>query len=387
MTQPHQISSEQDSCSGFATTRRSGQRVRLVFRWLLRGTMLATIIVMAYWVVASDRYVSESIILIQNTEKLAAPSLDLTSLIGVGGGANRPDQLLMREHLLSVDMLLNLDAQLHLRTHFSSTQQDIFSRMWSEDVPLEWFHEHFLSRLSVHFDEISGVLRIRAEDYDPQMAQRIAALLVQNGEAYMNKLSHELAQAQVDFLEQQVIGAYDAVLSASQTLLDYQNKKGLASPTATAESIIAIIAGLEAQRTEMQTQMSALPENLVKKHPAKIRLQQALAAVESQIEQESARLASTEGNTLNTLIFEQQRLQMDVDFKRDVYKTALVALEKGRMDASRTMKLVSVLQTPVFPEYPLEPRRMYNILTTLIVGMLLLGIAKLLESVILDHVD
>jgi len=48
---------------------------------------------------------------------------------------------------------------------------------------------------------------------------------------------------------------------------------------------------------------------------------------------------------------------------------------------------VSVLQAPTLPEYPMEPRRIYNTLVTLLFALMLAGILKLLEGIILDHVD
>lgn len=57
------------------------------------------------------------------------------------------------------------------------------------------------------------------------------------------------------------------------------------------------------------------------------------------------------------------------------------------MDASRTIKKVSVLQSPTLPEYPWEPRRIYGVAATLCVFLMLAGIVKLLEGIILDHVD
>ena len=365
-------------------------RVRKVFRWIQRIIAALALLTLSYWLFSTDRYVSEAIVLIQHTDRIGmGASLDIGAMLGGmgGGGLNRPDQLLLREHLLSVDMMLKLDTALDLRTHYSDTGRDIASRMWFQDASVEWFHRHYLSRAHVDFDDFAGVLRIRAEAYDPKTARNIADMLVAEGERYMNALSHNLAKAQVAFLETQVSFAHDTVLQASQTLLDFQNQKGLASPQATVESINAIIAKLEAQRTDIQTQIGSLPRTLTPDHSNLVMLRQSLAAVERQISQERARLAATTGNPLNSLVAEEQRLQLDVDFTKDVYKTALVALEKGRMDASRTIKLVSVLQSPLLPEYPLEPRRIYGIVATLCIFLMIAGIVKLLEAIVLDHVD
>jgi capsular polysaccharide transport system permease protein len=46
-----------------------------------------------------------------------------------------------------------------------------------------------------------------------------------------------------------------------------------------------------------------------------------------------------------------------------------------------------VLQTATLAEYPMEPRRVYNTIITLLLALMLAGILKLLKSIVLDHVD
>jgi capsular polysaccharide transport system permease protein len=215
----------------------------------------------------------------------------------------------------------------------------------------------------------------------------ISEKLVLEGEAFMNNVANSLAQTQVDFLEKQVVQMHDRLLSARQTLLEYQNKKGLASPMATAESTVAILAKLQTSLTELQTQKSALQSYLVASHPSVVQLNQQIAAVEKQMLQEQAKLASPTGKPLNKTVEEYQRLEMQAAFADAVYKTALSALERGRIEATRTIKKISVVQAPTLPEYPLEPRRIYNTLVALMTAFLLAGIAHLLWAVVQDHKD
>jgi capsular polysaccharide transport system permease protein len=359
--------------------------VRLFSR-LSRFILFATILTIAYWLfIASDRYVSEASVIIRKTDSLATPAFDVSMLIAGVPSVNRGDQLLLREYLLSVDMLKKLDAQLNLKAHYSSTEHDLFSRLWFTDM--EWFHRYYLSRIAVDYDDYAGVLRIKAQAYDKKTAQAIAIMLVSEGERYMNQLSHELAQTQVDFLTNQVDLAQSRFQQASQQLLAFQNEKGLLSPQATAESLNVVIAKLEGQRAQVQTQLAALPRNLNPDHPNIVMLRQSLAAIDRQITEERAKLANPFGQTLNLTMEEFQRLQMEVTFTQELYKAALTALEKGRMDATRMLEKVSVLQAPTLPEYPMEPRRIYNSVITLLFGLMLVGIFKLLESIVLDHVE
>lgn len=366
---------------------KSTIRVKKIFRFISKFILIFCFFILLYWIFSSDRYVSEATILIQNTEEIASPSMDITTLLSGMGGPNKSDQLLLSEYLLSVDMLKKLDNILNLRSYYSDSKWDFASRMWLGKYYVEWFHRYYLSRVTVTYDEFNGVLRIQAQAYDPDTAYNIAKILVQDGEKFMNEMSHSLARVQVEFLNKQVDQSQTQVLIASKNLLNFQNKKGLISPKATIESINTIISKLEEQRTNLQTQLSSLPHKLEKNHPTKKALEQSLLAIERQINQEQKKLASTNGNPLNSLMEEEQLLQLDLKFKQDIYKTSLIALEKGKMDAARTIKQVSIIQHPVIPEYALQPKRIYGIAVTLFISFLILGILNLLKFIILDHVD
>lgn len=359
----------------------------LLRRRILSSAVIASLLAAVYWLaVASDRYVSEARVIIQRTDLAGGQSMDFSSLLG-GAGGSRADQLLLRDHLLSVDMLKKLDAALNLRAHYSDPQHDPLTRMWPQDTPAEWFHRYYLSRVSIELDDYAGVLVVQAQGYDAQTAHAITTQLVQEGERFMNGMAHSLAQDQVAFLEKQVTQMNDRAMQTRQALISYQNKKGLVSPQATAENIAAIVAKLEAQRTELQTQRSAAQAYLVPSHPNIVQLNQQIDAVQKQIAQEQAKLASPDGKPLNRTVEEFQRLEMAAAFAQDVYKTALVALEKGRIEATRTIKKVSVLQAPSVPEAALRPRRFYNTLVFILVALLLAGVAHLLVAIVRDHKD
>nr|WP_321330293.1 chain-length determining protein [Alcaligenes faecalis] len=359
-----------------------------LFDHAVRLILILAVLTTVYWLFfASDRYVSEANVIIRKTDSVGSPSFDLGMLVSGVASADRANQLLLRDYLLSVDMLKKLDESLDLRTHYSSSEHDVISRMWFQDESMEWFHRYYLSRVKVEFDEFSGVLRIQVQAYEPAMAQAITQQLVQEGERYMNELGHEMAQVQVNFLVTQVDQAQERFQKASQDLLNYQNKAGLLSPQATAESINAIIATLEGQRAQLQTQLASLPKSLDRDHPNIQRLKQSLTALDAQIKAEKLKLATPSGGTLNKYVEEFYRLEMNVQFTQELYKSSLSALEKGRIDATRMLEKVSVLQSATLPEYPLEPRRLYNTLVTLLLALILAGILKLLKSIVLDHVD
>ncbi|TCF97051.1 hypothetical protein BZM26_34025 [Paraburkholderia strydomiana] len=362
-----------------------------VFKLLIRLIIAYTILSVPYWLVfASNRYVSNAIVVVQRTDQISGPQVSLPPSVAGLGGATNPnssDQLLLTQYLLSLDMLEKLDAKFDLRSHYSGWHHDPISRMLFKSEPIEWFYQYWLSRVDVEYDEYNGVIDIQVQAYDSETARKIVDFMIHEGEAQMNLISHQLAQSQVDFLTKQVTLTHQLLLDDTQTMIDFQNHQGLVAPETTAQSLNSLIDNLQAQKTAVQTQLGALPSALNADQPTVMLLKKSLASIEEQIRQRRAELASPSKKTLNYTVEEFQRLQMQVGFATDLYKTALSALEHGRIDAARTLKMVSVLQSPTMPGYPLEPARLYKALVAVLIGLALVGVLKLTESIILDHVD
>lgn len=362
---------------------------RKIRNGILGLALLSTVLATVYWtLIASDRYVSEAHIMIQRTELPGVGATDLGGLLsGITNTGNRTDQLVLRDHLLSIDMLKKLDARLHLRAHYSDWHRDPLSRLWFRDEPIEKFHDYFLTRLRIDLDDYTGGLVVDAQAYDPKTAQAIVNTMVQEGEAFMNENDHRLVAAQVRFLEGEVERTHERNERARQAVLAFQNKAGLISPEDSVRQIAGIVAQLQSRRATLQTQLATLQSYLVPNHPDVVSLRQQIQAVEAQMANEQARITSPSGPSLNRTAERFQRLQQEASFSQALYQTTLAALEKGRIDAMRTVKKVSLLQSPTLPEYAAQPKRLYNSLVFGVLAFLLAGVTLLLIAIVRDHID
>lgn len=388
MMQRFRSSSVSQVVARFAAWQQDWLAPAFLRRRTFSVAFIASLLATVYWGgLASDRYVSEAHVVIQRTDMSSPQTMDIGSLLGGGAGGSMVDQMLLRDHLYSVDMLEKLDSRLDLRTHYSDGRRDLLSRMWRDDLPLELFHRHFLSRVEIEFDEYAGVLVIKAQGYTPETAHAIATMLVEEGELYMNTLAHRLANEQVGFLEKQVEQRAAEAMRSRQALLAFQNEKGMVSPQATVDSMASVINRLEAQLTDLKATRNARLGYLSPTAPSVVELDLQIRAIEKQIAQEQARLAAPGGEPLNVVVEEYQRLQMTAEFAQEIYRTALAALEMGRIEATRTLKKVSILQAPTQPQYPLEPRRLYNIVVFVLAALLIAGVIHLLAAIIRDHKD
>jgi capsular polysaccharide transport system permease protein len=334
---------------------------------------------------ASDRYVSEANVVLESPQ-IASASLNLGALL-TGGAGGDGELLLLRDHLLSVDMLRKVDEKVRFREHYSDPAIDFFSRLPDVDVPIENLHDYFLRRISVELDDYAQVLRIRVEAFAPEMALEIAELLLSEGEAHMNAMGQRLADEQVRFLDRQVQDYFARFERARDELIAYQNTHGLVSPAGTVESISAVVAGLEGQLANLKAERSAIASFQRENSPELVKVEAAIRSLSEQITQERARLAQRSGGALNTVSAEYQALELKVQFAQESYSAVLAALETTRIEAARKLKQVSILQSPTLPEYPVEPDRFYNSVVFAIIAILFGLVAQMLILIVRDHRD
>src|SRR3546814_14973 len=138
---------------------------------LLTAAVLFSLLASIYWFfIASDRYVSEAHVIIQRTELTGGTPTDFAGILTGGSSINRGDQLILRDYLRSVDMVKKLDKELNLRAHYSDHQIDPFSRLAS-DATMEELRDYYLSRVSIEYDDYTGVLIIksRSEEHTSEL--------------------------------------------------------------------------------------------------------------------------------------------------------------------------------------------------------------------------
>lgn len=346
--------------------------------------LAAIIAATLYWsVLATERYVSEATVVLGSPE-IAPTSFSFSSLLSGTGGSG--DLLLLREHLLSVDMLRKLDSKLQLREHYSQNTIDFLSRM-SHDASIESFHQHYLNHVSITFDEYSAVLRVRVQAYNSDMAHNMASQLLIAGEAHMNDMGQRLAQEQLNFIDAQVATLSERLVTSREALLTFQNKHGLVSPSGTVESIFAIVSQLEGQLALREAERKAGSRFQSNNAAEMIRLQSQIDALKQQIDLEKSRMAQNSGDALNRLAAEYETIQLQARFALELYSNSLMALENTRVEAARKLKQISILQQPTIPEYPIEPRRVRAIMIFIFFALSIAALLHLVLLVIRDHRD
>lgn len=341
-----------------------------------------------YWgALASDRFVSESKFVIQNaaSEKLA--KFDVSSIISGGGGISNHDSYMVHEYILSWDMLSTLDQRLGLRKHFSSEKIDPISRL-PLDASREDFLEYYRKRVRVDFDDASSITTVSAQAFDPAMAQRIVKLIIAESERFTNRVGHQAAREQVNFIAGELQRAQAKVEKEKKRIIEFQNRNKVLSPEIDTKSISSLVASLNAELALKTAKRNSLATYLKSSSPELKQLDAEIASIKHQIRTEKSKMTGSGNKTaLNHLDADFQELQMGLEFGSNLYRSTLASLETARIDASRKLKHLVLLEQAFLPETAEYPRRAYNIITFTILTLMVYWIGKLAVATIRDHKD
>ncbi|AXF60718.1 sugar transporter [Leclercia sp. W6] len=366
--------------SGFRLAKRSWkQSLKLgSFLWVV---VCFAIAVLYFGVVASDRYVSRAQLVIKQADQIKMLP-DTLSMLGLGG-SNNEDVLLIQDYLNSPDLIAKLDKELGLKAHYQSHKVDYFSRL-SDDVSREAFIEYYRSHLTLHFDDISGVLTVEFQAFDPDYGQRVVSLMLKESDRFINRLGHQVALEQLSFVEKEVDRAYQRVQTEKAKVLDFQNSHHLLSPETTSTARQGLVSQIEGELAQQQAQLKQLQSYMKETAPAVISVQARVNALSGQLEQEKARLTGVDKDAMNEVTARYMDLQTQATLAADLYKSGLISLEQARVEAYRKLKFLLVVSQPTLAEEAEYPRRLYNLTTIgvllcLLYGLIVMGLATLRE--------
>ncbi|MBL8397896.1 MAG: capsule biosynthesis protein [Candidatus Accumulibacter sp.] len=360
------------------------QRNRLELFIIVIPMILLTVY---YTLIASERYVSESRIVIKQGGDLGQQLVGLTiPFLGMSGGPNKDDAMLVMEFIHSPDLLDRLDQNLGLKEQFSQTGFDIVN-----DLPPWAKREDFINiyrrRVDLRYDNQRGVLVIGTWAKSGEQAQKLNQAILAEAEKFINELSHKIAREQLDFAGKEMLAARENLEKAKEALLQYQNNSSFVDPAVELGMTSQVIAGLQAQLAAKEVELKMLLAMMQENAPQVLSLRQVVASLRVQIQDERQKIASSQAKGLNRKAAAFLDYKSMVDFQSDVYRASLVATEKLRVEAARKIRSLAVISSPQIPERAEYPQRLYLLAVWLLGLCVLYGFVRLGIETIEDHRD
>ncbi|MCP5149649.1 MAG: hypothetical protein H6982_02780 [Chromatiales bacterium] len=356
---------------------------------LLRSFLLLvgipTLVSAAYYgLLASDIYISETRYAIRSGDDTPAAGLLSSVFGGSAGSSTSNDTIIVRDYILSRDMLRALQERLDLFAHYSSADVDILARMAS-DATEEEFLDHYRSMVDVTIDTSSNVTTLRVRAYDAAMSQRIATNLIDLSEQLVNRLSERITTDTLSFARREADEAETRVRDASDAVTRFRNETRSVDPSQETSAVLGIVTQLESQLASARADL-AEAQAFMRTDTARVRsLATRVDALERQVNLERSRLAGQAGTELARLIDDYSPLVLSQKLAEQRYSSALTSLEVARAEAQRKLRYLIPFVSPELPDEALEPERVKKVFTVLLLSTLIYGIGGLVLAAIYDH--
>jgi len=354
----------------------------VALRVVIAAIVPVLIAVCYFGLVASDRYVSESSVVLRSGNS-SASSLILGGLLPVGN-PDTQDVIVVSDYMLSMEMAGHLDQQFSLREHYSDSSIDFVSRL-TENASDEEYLEYFRNMIAVKFEETSSIISITARAFAPDVAQAINHEIIARSELLINRLSDRIAEDTLQQARNEVDDAVENARNISDRLSAFTNDNNSINPGVDASSISGLIGALEGKLAEtraLYTEKSAY----MRQSSAEVRaLKNRMNGIETELDRERSRLSDEQG--VGTAIEKYKPLLVEEELGRQRYAAALQAFETARAESQTKKRYLATFVQPSLPSSSTEPDRFIDSVTAIFLSFLFYAIFALFRASIREHID
>lgn len=338
-----------------------------------------------FGVIASDQFTSESSFVVRSPKSQA--SLNGLGAILQGSGFSRAqdDSYTVGNYMQSRSALNVLNKQMPVRD-FYRQKGDIFSKFngFGFNDSDEAFYQYYNKKVNVDFDTVSGISTLRVTSFVAGESKKINEALLRQGEALINQLNSRARQDTIQYAEEAVDEAQEKVKEASAQLTQFRIENGVFDLKAQSEVQMGLVSKLQDELIVIQTQLDQVravtPEN-----PQIPGLMAREKSLRKEISQQLKAISGAGESSLTNQAGDYQRIFLENELAEKQLAAAMTALESAKNEADRQQLYLEVISKPSEPDMAQQPSRFYNIVATLIIGLIVYGILSLLTASIREH--
>ncbi len=346
--------------------------------------VIPTVLAAIYFLlVASPRYVSEARFIVRSAGQ--SPSSFGLALQGVGIGQGQSDAFAVHEYMTSADGLRDLRRRVDVPALLGRPGADLFSRYprlgeaRSEEGLLKALNRFVV----VGYDSSTGISTLRVEAFRPEDARQIATVLLDGGEALVNRLNERSVN---DAVSQARVTRDNAVRNLSQAqaeLTTFRNRQEFIDPQTLVSENAELVGQLNARIAELQAERSQVASQ-APDSPQLPTIDARIAAYRRQVEAERSKVAG-DSSTLAPQVGVYEELSFNRELATRELAAATTALLAAEQDARRQQVYLERVVSPNLPQTALEPRRWLSLLAVFATMMLLYGLGWLVWAGVREH--
>jgi capsular polysaccharide transport system permease protein len=365
-----------------ALRRKRSRRLALrLGLFVLLPTALATIYFAG---VASPQFESYATFTVQSSEQ--RPGLAMDGLLaGLAGGVGGHDALIVRDYVLSRDMLARLDKEQGFIAHYKNRSADFISRLRA-DASFEQAYTYFGHKVTCDYDQLSSAVTVRVRAFSAEQATKMSAAILSYSEEMVNKLSDRQRRDRTGYAEAGVKRAEERLTAARKVIFGLQQQHSEFNPLATATSLMSIRTGLEAELAKARAEVMQLRSYMQDDAPQLRAANEKVKAISAQVAGESRRLVNpAKPGGLNSSFSDFEAAMVEKEFAQKAYESSMASLEMARADADRQHRYVATIASPSKPDQSTYPHRIRSVLTSFLVCFLLWGTITMMTAAVREH--
>jgi uncharacterized protein involved in exopolysaccharide biosynthesis len=248
--------------------------------------------------------------------------------------------------------------------------------------------EHAIRDLADHVraDQTSeGLVEVWVEDRSPERAADMANAFMELLDGFHRKTSVEQARRTREFVETSLVESEARLQQAAEQLRRFQEEHGAIELTEQTRATVEAIARLQSERTELDIRRGVLQQYSTEDQTELRSIESRIAVIDSKLESLGQAGVAGGGVFLSVSEIPQLALHLaeltrDVMVQEQVYEFLTAQLEEARIQESRDLEVVSVLDRAAPPVKKHRPRRsIICILTVLLAFVGSVGVAAAAE--------
>lgn len=310
--------------------------------------------------VAADQYASYLGFSVRTEEKSSA--IELLGGITELSGSSSSDTDILFAYLTSQELVRKADQAVDLRAIWSRVPVDddpIFS--FDPAGTIEDLLSHWERKVSIVYDNSSGMIDLRILAFDAEDARKIAVFLLEECSKMINQLSAIAREDAIKYARDELETSVERLKTARRNLTEFRNRHQIVDPTIDTQNQMGLLITLQQQLAEALIEVDLLKETTRENDPRILQAQRRVDVIEDRIDAERRKLGigteASGGDVFANLVGEYESLAVERQFAEEAYTSSLAAYDAARAEARRQSRYLAAHVRPTLAEEAEYPER------------------------------
>lgn len=359
---------------------------------------------------AHDKYVSYAGFSVR-TEEIGS-AFELLGGVAEISGSSSSDTDILYKFIQSPELVARINEQVDLREMwsrpgrtwsnsdhdpvFAYNPQGIVESLFVKGDPsdpgyIEDLTKYWQRMVKVYSDSGTGLIDLEVQAFTADEAQTIARLVYEESSTMINRLTAIARDDATRYAREELDQAIDRLKTAREALTRFRNRSQIVDPSASIQGQMGILTSLQQQLAQTLIDLDILRMTSQESDPRITQAERRVRVIEDRIEQERRKLGmgTTEGtadeNAFANLVGEFERLNVDLQFAEQSYKSALAAYDAALAEAQRQSRYLAAHVNPTLPEAATRPDRLLLLGMVALFSLLIWAISVLAAYALRDR--